>query len=131
MTVNALAEGTTMNSPTMPMGEGTTAAEAGQPIVLINTFTPKPGRLDEFIRTQVVEAARLGEDARRMGWLGNRIYRTHDGQTAVIVTMFESAAAQARWAASAAFAEHRKLIEPMLESVESTPCELVASNGDI
>ncbi len=114
-----------MNSDAGPDGVG------DQPIVLIDTFTPKPGRLDEFTRTQMAEAAQLGEEARRMGWIGNRIYRTHDGRAVVIVTMFASAAARDRWAGSAASAEHRKLIEPMLEEVESTPCELMASNRAI
>ena len=106
-------------------------AGADRPVVAINMFTPKPGQLDEFIRTQAAETVRLGDAARRMGWIGNRIYRTQDGRAAVVVTMFESAAAQNRWAASNLFAEHRRLIEPMLEGVESTPCELMASNGAI
>ncbi|MBS3651746.1 antibiotic biosynthesis monooxygenase [Pseudaminobacter sp. 19-2017] len=70
------------------------------PVVLINTFHPKPGKLDEFLETQIAEAGHLGGAARAMGWLGNRIHRAQDGRTAVIVTAFAPEAARKRWAES-------------------------------
>jgi hypothetical protein len=55
-----------MNSRTALEGDDA-QAQPDQPIVFVNTFTPKPGRLEEFIRTQAAEAARLGDAARAMG----------------------------------------------------------------
>jgi heme-degrading monooxygenase HmoA len=100
-------------------------------IVLINTFHTKPGKLDEFLEMQIAETRRLGEAARAMGWRGNRIHRSRDGQMAVIVTMFGSAAAQRRWAESEFFAEHLRRISPLLEQVDSKAFDLVFESGDL
>lgn len=100
-------------------------------VVLVNTFHPKPGLLDEFIAMQVAESRRLGRIARSMGWLGNRIHRARDGGMAVIVTAFASEEAHRHWAATEEFADHLERIAPLLERVESKALTLVASNGVI
>lgn len=108
---------------------GTTSRDQSQPVTLINTFYPKPGKLDEFVALQVEEARSLGGAARQMGWRGNRIHRSRDGTVAVIVTVFESAAAKQRWTESEQFAEHLRRIGPLLDRVESRECDFVAGYG--
>jgi heme-degrading monooxygenase HmoA len=98
-------------------------------IVLINTFHPKPGNLDEFLETQIAEAGHLGDAARATGWLGNRIHRARDGRTAVIVTAFASEAARKRWAESELFADHLTRIKHLLDRVESNAFDLVFESG--
>lgn len=104
--------------------------EAGDcAITLINTFYPRPGKLDEFLRIQIEESEKLGVLARQQGWRGNRIHRTRDGTAAIIVTVFESAVAKEQWAKSEAFAQHLTRISPLLQQVDSRECDLVATFG--
>ena len=100
-----------------------------RPVTLINTFYPKPGKLDEFLALQVEESRTLGAEAHRHGWRGNRIHRSRDDERVIIVTVFASAAAKRRWAESASFAEHLQRLAPLLERVDSCECDLVAENG--
>lgn len=106
-----------------------TSRDQDRPVTLINTFYPKPGKLDEFIALQVEEARGLGGAAREMGWRGNRIHRSRDGMVAVVVTVFESTAAKQRWTESEQFAEHLRRIGPLLDRVESRECDFVAGHG--
>jgi heme-degrading monooxygenase HmoA len=99
--------------------------------VLINTFFPKPGRLDELIETQLRAARELGPISSEFGWRGNLLHRTLDGEKLVIVTAFESAEAQRRWAESEEFKKHRAEIEPLVERVESVPCQMLARHGEV
>lgn len=96
--------------------------------VLVNTFTPKPGLIDAFLALQLAEMQRLGEAAQRTGWCGNEVYRAHDGASVIIVTRFETREAQQAWAQRSEFARHRERIGPLLETVHSVPCDLVAVN---
>jgi heme-degrading monooxygenase HmoA len=117
-----------MNASTSP--EQFSPTVPSPPFVLINTFYAKAGKLDEFIELQIAEARRLRETARQMGWLGNRIHRSVDETSAVIVTAFRSREAQQEWSRSGAFSDHLVRIMPLLERVESHPCELVFRSGD-
>ena len=86
------------------------------PVVLVNVFTPKPGQLDAFVDAQVGEYRRLlGKVA---GWRGNRIHRSLDGKTAVNYAVFESLAVYKGWRDSELFADHLKVIEPLVERAE-------------
>lgn len=106
-------------------------SEGEGPVVLINTFYPRPGKLDEFLEMQIAEARHLGDAARALGWLGNRIHRARNNQKVVVVTAFTSMAAKEQWARSDLFIEHRRRIEPLLERVESDPFDLVFKSGDL
>ena len=86
------------------------------PVVLVNVFTPKPGRLDDFIDAQIAEYRRL--EGRVPGWRGNRLHRSLDGQTAVNYAAFESLAAYRAWRASDLFAEHFKAVESLIDRAE-------------
>lgn len=86
------------------------------PVVLVNVFTPKAGKLDEFIAAQTNEYRRLlGKIA---GWRGNRLHRSLDGKTAVNYAVFESLSTYRAWRGSDLFAEHLKVIRPLLERTE-------------
>ncbi|MCI0533925.1 MAG: antibiotic biosynthesis monooxygenase [Verrucomicrobiales bacterium] len=90
--------------------------EYAGPVVLVNVFTPKAGKLDEFIAVQTGEYRRLlGKVA---GWRGNRLHRSLDGKTAVNYAVFESLSAYKAWRGSDLFAEHLKVIEPLVERSE-------------
>lgn len=101
------------------------------PVVLIDTFLPRLGRREEFLRLQVAETQRLRHEAARYGWRGNRIYRSHDGEAVVIVTAFDSAQGKMEWVRSEAFAEHLRRLDPLLEHSLSRACEPVAGTGEL
>lgn len=86
------------------------------PVVLVNVFTPKPGKLDEFVAAQTAEYRRLlGQVA---GWRGNRLHRSLDGKTAVNYAVFESLSAYKAWRDGDLFADHLKVIELLVEKSE-------------
>lgn len=105
-------------------------AQAG-PVVLINTFHPRPGRLDEFIEVQMLEVHRMAIRASAAGWMGSRLHRSHDGRTAVMMTVFESVAAHRRWLATNEFADHVERIEPLLEAADPRYYALVFEAGRV
>lgn len=99
------------------------------PYTLINVFYPVPGKLDEFIDLQIAETKALTPESSMVGWLGNEVYRAHDGSKAVIITRFSSEAAKQAWAASSAFVAHLERIRPLLDKINSTPVKLVARHA--
>lgn len=99
------------------------------PIVVVNTFTPKPGALDEFIALQT--AALPGLSADLPGFRGSRLYRAEDGSKAVLVSVFDTAEAFRRFQQSEAFAAHRARILPFLERTEPGRYEIVYEAGRI
>jgi heme-degrading monooxygenase HmoA len=101
------------------------------PVVLINVFTPKPGKLDAFIETQKAELERLSQEAAIQGWRGSRLHRAVDGKTAVMVTVFDTIDDHKHWVATHAFAEHLDRIRPLIERAEPGYYELVAEAGRI
>lgn len=109
-----------------------TPPSAPEPYVLVNTFVPAPGRLEEFLDHQLRDTAAIGaEAAAAHGWQGNRIYRTADGRAVVVVTVFASAADHEGWLESDEFRRHLDAIGPLLSEVRSVPCRLVAANGSV
>jgi heme-degrading monooxygenase HmoA len=116
---------TEANDANRPAGEETS------PVVLINVFTPKPGKLDAFIEMQKAELHRLSGAAGIQGWRGSRLHRAVDGNTAVMVTVFETIGDHKRWVATDAFAEHLDRIRPLIERAEPAYYELVTEAGRI
>ncbi len=101
------------------------------PVVLINVFTPKPGKLDAFIEVQAAELHRLSAHAGIQGWRGGRLHRAVDGKTAVMITVFETIDDHKRWVATSAFAEHLDRVRPLIERAEPGYYELIAEAGRI
>ena len=101
------------------------------PVVLINVFTPRPGKLDAFVETQAAELHRLTSEQAVKGWRGSRLHRALDGKTAVMVTVFDTIGDHKRWVASPAFAEHLDRTRPLIERAEPGYYQLVAEAGRI
>jgi heme-degrading monooxygenase HmoA len=85
-------------------------------VVLVNVFTPKAGRTDDFIRAQTAEYIRLAEQVE--GALGNRLLRALDGARVVNIAYFASVELYEAWRASALFADHLDRIRDLVEHVD-------------
>jgi heme-degrading monooxygenase HmoA len=92
-------------------------------ISVINVFTPKPGRLDDFVSLQ--QSTLPGMRGRVAGFQGSRFYRATDGRSAVLVSNFESEAHFKQFRESELFAAHRERLSPLLEKTDPGFYELV------
>jgi len=81
-------------------------------VTVINRLSIKPGKMDEFIDAQQKFAAALPP----CGLVGGRMYRSLDGQSAVLVSTFESKDAQEQILQRPDFKEHLKRLQPLVES---------------
>lgn len=93
------------------------------PVVLINLFTVKPGRMDEFIALQAANLERTRGEV--PGRRGSRLHRSTDGRTAILASMFETIGDHRRLNASSQIAEHIQKIRPLVEKAEPTYFEVV------
>ncbi len=89
---------------------------AGGAVVLVNIFTPKGGRTDDFIEAQTAEYVRLKGQVE--GALGNRLLKALDGRRVVNIAYFASVALYDAWRESALFADHLDRIRHMVEIVD-------------
>ena len=85
-------------------------------VVLVNMFTPKPGRTEDFIRAQTDEYIRLR--GRVEGALGNRLLRALDGKRVVNIAYFKRVELYDAWLASDLFADHLNRIRDLVVSVD-------------
>lgn len=102
-----------------------------KPVVLINVFTPKPGKFDDLIEFQARELRDLARAGNLPGWLGSRWHRSIDGTKAVNVTVYESMEAHNRIKETVDFSEHVRRIGELVESVEGGFYTVVESVGKI
>ena len=93
------------------------------PVVLINLFTVKPGRMDEFIELQKRNLDRSPGNV--PGWRGSRLHRSTDGRTAVMMSMFDTIADHKRVHETGRITEHIQKIRPLIERAEPTYYEVV------
>lgn len=101
--------------------------KAAGPVVLINVFTPRPGKLDEFVALQTAALEQFR--GRIAGWRGGRLHRALDGSSAVMMSVFDAVESHQKFVDSALFAEHRDRILPLVERVEPRFYEIVAESG--
>lgn len=87
-----------------------------KPMTLITFFKIKPGRLDQFIQAQREFASAL-KTVGHTGLLGGRMYKGEDGQSAVLVSQFESKAAQEALRDRDMFKAHVDALQIDLDSV--------------
>ncbi|MBE1205654.1 antibiotic biosynthesis monooxygenase family protein [Aminobacter carboxidus] len=88
--------------------------ELNGPVAFVNIFTLKPGKLDEFIALQKVN---LGRSVGNVpGWRGSRLHRSIDGNTAIMISTFDSVADHKRVHQTQGFAEHIAKVGPLIES---------------
>lgn len=100
-------------------------------VVTVNVFTPKPGKLDEFIEVQRTGLRRLIGDTPPAGWRGGRLYRGKDGKTAVLVSVFDSEELQKRFMERSDFIEHRQRLAALVDRAEPRQYQLVHEAGQI
>jgi heme-degrading monooxygenase HmoA len=103
-----------------------------KPLFHINIFTPKAGRLDDFIAVQMDGVGRLGGIR---GLNTSRLFRAEDGSRAILVSGFDSVEAQREFQASAAFQAERDKLLPLLEGTQPAFFRLIherdrGSSGD-
>lgn len=110
------------------MSVSNAAAHDISPVVVINTFTPKAGALEEFLAVQTAALPALA--ARAHGWRGTRLYRA-DGDKVVMVSVFATSGDVDRFVTSEAFAAHRARVQPLLERAEPARGELVYEAGNV
>lgn len=92
-----------------------------RPFVLINSFTPKSGKLDEL--AALLEAARDSFSDEISGFHGGRIYRDVDGSSALLIGVFETEDHYESWIATDLFASYREKILPLIESMGQSRIE--------
>ncbi|MGL5165492.1 MAG: antibiotic biosynthesis monooxygenase family protein [Afipia sp.] len=92
-----------------------------RPFVLINSFTPKPGKIDEL--ANVLEAARNRFADRVPGFHGGRIYRDVDGNSALLISVFETEDHYERWTATGMFAEYQARIVDLTDGMGQSRIE--------
>ena len=105
------------------------SSNTGKPVVLINTFTLKPGKMDEFLALQTEALQRFRGHI--PGWRGGRLHRAVDGDTAVLMSVFDSADAHRRFLETAGFDEHRQRVLPLVEDVQPAYYEIVHESGSL
>jgi heme-degrading monooxygenase HmoA len=110
------------------MSDSEAAERRTPPVVVINTFTPRPGALEEFLAAQTAALPALAAQAR--GWRGTRLYRT-DAEQVVMVSVFATSEDFERFGASEAFAAHRARVLPLLESASPARGEPVYGAGTV
>jgi len=116
---------------TAPVHDGS-QADTGprqRPVVIINTFITKPGKLDEFIALQ--DAARRRFAGHIPGLRGSRMHRSLDGETAVLITAFDTLDDQKSWLESELFAAHRTQILPLIEQASPKAFEIIYEGGEV
>jgi len=96
-----------------------------KPLTVINRLSIKPGKMEEFIDAQQTFAAALPP----CGLVGGRMYRSVDGQSAVLVSTFQSKDAQERIWQLPDFKEHLRRLQPLVESSNPLLCEEAYSTG--
>lgn len=104
-----------------------TADQNGR-VVVINVFTVKPGQMDTFVATQTEALHTLR--GRIPGWLGTRMYRALDDQSATLVSTFASIEEYRAWMGSDLFAQHRNKVAPLIERAGPQVCRLVYEAGE-
>jgi quinol monooxygenase YgiN len=94
-------------------------------VTVINRFSIKSGKMDEFIDAQQKFVAALPP----CGLVGGRMYRSLDGQSAVLVSTFQSKDAQEQVLQRPDFKEHLRKLQPLVESSSPVLCEEAYTTG--
>jgi quinol monooxygenase YgiN len=114
------------SSPTYDLPQSGIHKEiAMKPVTIVNRLSIKSGKMDEFIDAQQKFASTLPS----CGLLGARMYRSIDGQSAVLVSTFQSKDAQEQFMQRADFKEHVRSLQPHVESSNPVLCEEAYATG--
>lgn len=97
-------------------------------VTVINRLSVKPGMIDRLVEAQRAFGASM--TAKRCGLIGGRLYRGVDGDSVVLVSQFESKAAQDAIRQMPEFAEHLRALAPLVESSSPALYEEAYTTGD-
>lgn len=92
-----------------------------RPFVLINSFTPKPGKLDEL--AALLESARDLFSEEVSGFHGGRIYRDIDESSVLMIGVFETEDDYESWIVSDLFVRHHARLRPLIDSMGQSRVE--------
>jgi quinol monooxygenase YgiN len=99
-----------------------------KPVTVINRLAIKPGKMDDFIEAQQKFAAKIRSTSSAL--VGGRMYRSVDGTSAVLVSVFASREAQQGILESERFKEHVESLKAMVESSSPSLYEEAYTTGD-
>lgn len=92
-----------------------------RPYVLINSFTPKAGKLDELADLLERSRNRFADNVR--GFHGGRVYRDVDGSSALFISVFETEAHYVDWLASRTFADYQANVHALTDGMGQSRVE--------
>jgi heme-degrading monooxygenase HmoA len=92
-----------------------------RPFVLINSFTPKPGKIEELASLLEIVRDRFAD--RVPGFHGGRIYRDVDGNSALLISVFETEDHYENWITTAMFAEYQARIVDLTDGMGQSRIE--------
>ena len=92
-----------------------------RPFVLINSFTPKPGKIGKL--AIALEAARDRFADRVPGFHGGRIYRDINNDSALFISVFETEDHYRNWIETAMFAEYHAQLADLTEGMGQSRIE--------
>jgi quinol monooxygenase YgiN len=97
------------------------------PVTLINTFSIKPGKIEEFVNAQQNFAVELKKAP--CGLVGGRLYRSTDGTSAVLISQFESQSAVESIRQREDFKQHVQRMSALVNSANPVPFEEAYTTG--
>jgi len=98
------------------------------PVTFINTFSIKPGKIDEFVSAQQNFAAEVRK--KPCGLIGGRLYRSADGASAILISQFESQRAFEEIRQREDFKQHIQRLAVMVNSASPAPFEEAYTTGN-
>ena len=97
-----------------------------KPVTIINRIQVKPGKMDEFLTAQRWFAGKIPSTV----LVGGRMYRSLDGTSAVLVSVFQSKSAQEEVIQRSDFKAHLERLQPLVESSSPALYEEAYTTGD-
>lgn len=98
------------------------------PVTIINTFSIKPGQIEDFVTAQQNFAAEVRN--KPCGLIGGRLYRSADGASAVLISQFESQAAVEGIRQREDFKQHLQRLAAMVNSASPAAFEEAYTTGN-
>jgi hypothetical protein len=86
-----------------------------KPVMWINVFTAKPGKLDELIAIQPKELHHF-KTKHISGWLHSHFYRSEKDNKAIMMTAYDSVEAYQNFLYKNDFTEHLNKVEHLVEN---------------
>ena len=98
------------------------------PVTIINTFSIKPGKIEDFVTAQQSFAVEVRKNP--CGLVGGRLYRSADGASAVLISQFESQAAFEGIRQREDFKQHLQRLAAIVNSASPAAFEEAYTTGN-